>query len=263
MSMSAQTWSAAGYAKNARFVADLGAPVLELLAPRAGERILDVGCGDGVLTRKLVELGASVVGVDSSAELVQAALSAGVDARLQSGEELGFVDEFDAVFSNAALHWMTRVDAVIAGVFRALVPGGRFVAEFGGQGCVQTIVRALARSLEERGIDPSSCSPWYFPSAEEYRARLERAGFTVRSAELIDRPTPLPTGVRGWLDTFGHVYLSRVPPEQREAVVGEVEQRVSPLLAGADGVVVADYVRLRVVAEKPNPSPTANRLRSS
>jgi SAM-dependent methyltransferase len=251
MGMTAQTWNASGYAENARFVAELGAPVLALLAPAPGERILDVGCGDGVLTRRIEEAGAQVVGVDASPELVRAARALGLDARPGDGESLEFVEEFDAVFSNAALHWMKRPDAVLQGVYRALQPGGRFVAEFGGQGCVQTFVDGIEQSLRRRAIEAREASPWYFPSAREYAARLERAGFAVRSARLIQRPTRLPTGARGWLDTFANPFLARVPPEERDAVVAEVESYVVPRLAGADGVVVADYVRLRVSAEKP------------
>src|SRR6185436_232450 len=143
----AQTWDPADYARHARFVSDLGSPVVELLAPQPGERILDLGCGDGVLTRKLVELGCHVVGVDSSAAQIEAAKALGLDARVMSGEALEFDGEFDAVFSNAALHWIKRADAVIAGVHRALRPGGRFVAELGGHGCVDKIRTELVAAL--------------------------------------------------------------------------------------------------------------------
>src|SRR6266851_442849 len=166
-----QTWDPERYAHNARFVADLGTPVVELLAPRAGERILDLGCGDGVLTRKLVELGCEVVGVDGSADQVRSALARGVDARVVDGEQLDFDAEFDAVFSNAALHWMRRADDVISGVRRALRPTGRFVGEMGGAGCVETIKTALVEALDRRGINGASKVPWYFPTVEDYQAR--------------------------------------------------------------------------------------------
>src|SRR5258708_10292583 len=130
-----QSWDPDSYARNDRFVSDLGAPVVELLAPHAGERILDLGCGDGALTAKLVALGCTVVGVDASAQQIAAARALGLDAHVVSGEELAFAAAFDAVFSNAALHWMRRADRVIDGAWRALRPGGRFVAEFGGAGC--------------------------------------------------------------------------------------------------------------------------------
>src|SRR5579883_1542732 len=169
-----QRWDPDRYAKNARFVAELGAPVVELLAPRAGERILDLGCGDGALTKKLADLGCVVIGVDASAEQVAAAKALGVDARVMSGEELAFDAELDAVFSNAALHWMKRADQVIAGVYRALVPGGRFVAECGGYGCVHAIRTALVDALARRGVDGEARVPWYFPTAGHYATRLER-----------------------------------------------------------------------------------------
>src|SRR5512138_2182814 len=143
MSTTAQTWDPERYARNARFVSDLGAPVVELLAPRPGERILDLGCGDGALTEKLVALGCEVIGVDGSAEQVAGARRRGIDARVADGQALDFDGEFDAVFSNAALHWMKRADAVVDGVWRALRPGGRFVAECGGHGCVDEIATAL------------------------------------------------------------------------------------------------------------------------
>src|SRR5579862_57880 len=145
-----QTWDPDSYARNARFVSDLGAPVVELLAPRPGERILDLGCGDGALTAKLVALGCDVVGVDASAAQVDAARRIGLDARVGDGNLLNFDAEFDAVFSNAAIHWMNRPDDVIAGVSRALKPVGRFVGEFGGYGCVEKIKRALIASLKRR-----------------------------------------------------------------------------------------------------------------
>src|SRR2546425_9581809 len=151
--MTAQRWDPEGYARHARFVADLGMPVVELLAPRAGERILDLGCGDGALTERLVAMGCRVVGVDGSAEQVAAAQARGLDAQVMDGEHLAFAAEFDAVFSNAAMHWMKRADDVIVGVWRALVPGGRFVAELGGHGCVATVEAAPVVALAPRGLD--------------------------------------------------------------------------------------------------------------
>src|SRR5260370_30370001 len=163
-----QQWDPERYARNARFVSDLGMPVVELLAPQSGELILDRGCGGGVLTRKLVDLGCDVVGVDGSALQIAAAATLGLDARVMDGQALGFEDEFDAVFSNAALHWMKRPDDVIEGAWRALKPGGRFVAEFGAARCVARIRAALMKSLASRGLDGNRLSPWYFPTTEEY-----------------------------------------------------------------------------------------------
>jgi trans-aconitate methyltransferase len=243
-----QTWDPNRYAQNARFVADLGAPLVELLAPRPGERILDLGCGDGALTEKLVACGCTVVGVDGSAEQVAAACKRGLDARVKNGEQLDFDREFDAVFSNAALHWMRRADAVIDGVRRALKPGGRFAAEMGGAGCVAKVRGALSAALAKRGIDAAPLDPWYFPTAEDYGARLESHGFVIDSIRLFDRPTALPGALTAWLETFGEPFTSALPPSERDALRREVEDALRPALCGADGIWRADYVRLRFAA---------------
>ncbi len=245
-----QTWSPERYEKHARFVSDLGAPVVELLAPRPGERILDIGCGDGALTEKLAALGCDVVGVDSSAEQVAGARARGLDCRVASGEELPFANEFDAVFSNAALHWMRRPDAVIAGVRHALKPGGRFVGEMGGDGCVAAIVAALTTALARRGLHAAAHHPWYFPSAADYGARLTAHGFTVDSIVLFPRPTPLPGDVIGWLETFAESFMAGLPAAERPAFLAEVRDALRPVLADADGNWTADYVRLRFAATR-------------
>jgi SAM-dependent methyltransferase len=243
-----QSWDPERYARNARFVSDLGAPVVELLAPQPGERVLDLGCGDGALTAELVARGCPVVGVDGSAEQIAAARARGLDARVADGQSLAFESEFDAVFSNAALHWMKRPDAVIDGVARALRPGGRFVGEFGGQGCVAKIVAALDRALARRGLDAASLNPWYFPSAEEYRKRLEARGFEVRSIALFPRPTPLPGDVTGWLETFAESFTRALAAGERRPFLAEVRDALRPELVDPSGVWVADYVRLRFSA---------------
>jgi len=169
-------WSADRYEKNARFVSDLGQGVLDWLAPQTGERILDLGCGDGVLTEKLVVAGADVLGIDASQDMIDGATSRGLNVRIADGHALDFDNEFDAVFSNAALHWMTNPDAVIAGVAKALKPGGRFVAEFGGHGNVAAIRTALSAVIKARtGIENAPDTIWYFPSVAEHQKRLENA----------------------------------------------------------------------------------------
>jgi SAM-dependent methyltransferase len=245
-----QTWDPERYARNARFVTELGAPVVDLLAPRAGERVLDLGCGDGVLTAKLAALGCQVIGVDASAAQVEAARGLGLDARVMSGERLDFDGAFDAVFSNAALHWMRDADRVIAGVHRALAPGGRFVAELGGHGCVDKIKTALVAALDRRGVDGQAASPWYFPTVRDYAARLEKAGFALRSIALIPRPTPLPGDVTAWLETFAQSFTARLPPAERTAYLAEVKEALRPQLCDAEGRWTADYVRLRFAADK-------------
>lgn len=250
MSMTVQAWDPESYAKNARFVAELGLPVVELLAPKPGERILDLGCGDGALTERLVQLGCKVVAVDSSPAQVEATRKRGISALVMDGEQLTFLGEFDAVFSNAALHWMKRPDAVIAGVCRALEGGGRFVAELGGSGCVQTIREALVAGLDRRGVDGESRVPWYFPTPDDYAARLQASGFRVESIALIPRPTPLPGDVLGWIETFGQSFTDALSPGSRAEYLREVHDRLEPKLRDERGTWVADYVRLRFSATK-------------
>jgi SAM-dependent methyltransferase len=244
-----QMWDPTSYARNARFVAELGMPVLELLAPQRGERILDLGCGDGVLTEKLVSLGCRVTGVDASSAQIAAARARGLNARIADGEALNFDAEFDAVFSNAALHWMKRPDAVLAGVARSLVPGGRFVAECGGQGNIAHIHRALYAALERRGIDPRPLDPWYYPSDAEYRALLVAHGFRVLSIGLFPRPTPLPGDMTAWLETFAGCFIGALPAADRPAFVDEVRRALLPSLCDPAGHWTADYVRLRFAAQ--------------
>ena len=243
-----QTWNPERYATHARFVSDLGQPLLELLAPRAGERVLDVGCGDGALTQHLVAAGCRVVAIDNSAAQVRAARARGIDARVADASALDFDREFDAVFSNAVLHWITHPDAALAGIRRALAPGGRLVAELGGHGCVAAVREALRVALGRRGIDAESCNPWYFPTVAEYRARLDEQGFSIDSIELFPRATRLPSDLTDWLQTFAQAFLAAVPAPERAAVCDEVRHRLEPRLRGGDGIWVADYVRLRVAA---------------
>lgn len=246
---SGQEWKAENYARHAHFVPALGQPVLDLLKPAPGERILDLGCGDGILTEKIAATGASVVGVDGAADMVAAARERGLDARVMDGMRLEFHQEFDAVFSNAALHWMKRdPDAVIAGVARALKPGGRFAAEMGGHGCVAGIMVALIAVMERRGVNAKAIIPWYFPTVDDYKGRLERGGFTVEYIELIPRPTPLPTNMAGWLDVFGQIFFNQLPADQREAARDEVVEMLRPVLCDERGRWTGDYIRLRFLA---------------
>jgi SAM-dependent methyltransferase len=249
-----QQWNAEVYARNARFVSTLGDPVLELLSPGPGERILDVGCGDGVLTKKLINAGAIVTAVDHSPEMIAASQALGLDARIADATALPFNSEFDAVFTNATLHWIkAHPEACVASAFRALKPGGRFVGEFGGHGCVAAVVVALLAELDRRGIgDAAARIPWYFPSADEYRAQLESGGFHVEYVAVIPRPTPLPTGMRGWLSTFANRFCDALPLAERDQYLNDVTARLVPVLCDSQGRWTADYTRLRFKATRTN-----------
>ena len=245
MSSADAAWSAARYAANARFVSDLGAAALDLLAPQPGERILDLGCGDGALTARIAASGADVLGVDAAADMVAAARTRGVRAQLGRGEALDAGAGFDAVFSNAALHWMTDPDAVIAGVARALRPGGRFVAECGGHGNVAAIRVALIAALAGEGVSTDLSDIWYFPTPREHAARLRAAGFTVTDIALIPRPTPVASGIAAWFETLAAPAVALAPPDRRAAVIARAGALAAPALRDADGGWTADYVRLR------------------
>lgn len=247
-----QSWDPSRYQTNAGFVAKLGRPVVELAAPVSGERVLDLGCGDGVLTEEIVALGCTVTGVDFSADQIAAAQDRGLDAHVMDGQKLTFDNEFDLVLSNAAMHWMPDQAAVIGGVWRALKPGGRFASEMGGGDNVGKIRRAVRTALSARGIDAEAADPWTFPGVEDQRARLEACGFMVESIQLIDRPTPLPGDIEGWLWTFCESFLLAAPEGERAGIVDDVRAALDPLLRDEDGVWIADYVRLRFLAHKPS-----------
>lgn len=245
-----QTWSADSYAQHARFVADLADAVVEWLHPQPGEHILDLGCGDGALSRKLVAEGAIVKGVDKSADLLSAARELGLDVVEGDGHELSFNAEFDAVFSNAALHWMSNPEQVVDGVWRALKPGGRFVAEFGGHGNVAAIVTAMRATARIHGGDETLAGPWFFPSPQVYEDMLATRGFEVHRIGLFPRPTPLKTGMKAWLQVFRKPFFEQFDGRM-EQVLDEVEELLRPSLCDGRGNWSADYVRLRVEAVKP------------
>jgi len=253
--MSQDFWNSVLYEGNHAFVWQYGEALLELLAPKAGEQILDLGCGTGQLTEKIAQTGAFVQGIDSSLSMISAAKDNYPHINFSVADARNFqVEEpLDAVFSNAVLHWIKQPDAVINCVEKALKPGGRFVAEFGGKGNVGALVRALLSVLSEIGqLEPEALNPWYFPSIGEYAGLLEKQGFDVGYAVLFDRPTPLEGGSAGmvnWIEMFAGGFLSGLSDNVRSQVINSVEERLRPALY-RDGNWSADYRRIRVVAVK-------------
>ena len=240
-------WNAQDYAENAGFVPALGNAALLLLAPQPDEDILDLGCGDGVLTEKIAASGANVLGVDSDDAMLAAARSRGLSVLRMDGQRLGFGEQFDAVFSNAALHWMRDQEAVAAGVLNALKPGGRYVGECGGFMNIAAIRTAIRAVLLAHGYAPDSGGGQYYQTAEAFAALSSAAGFTQIEARIIPRPTPLATGIRGWLKTFRAGFLDEagVPEPARATVITEIEALLQPALCDSAGNWTADYVRLR------------------
>jgi len=244
------SWDPQRYAESARFVSDLGEPLLALLAPRPDEAILDLGCGDGALSEKIAACGCALYAVDASLAQIEAARERGLRALVMDGQRLCFRPFFDAVFTNAALHWMKQPEKVVAGVWRALKPGGRFIGEFGGKGNVDAIRAALHAALRRRAVNPQSVDPWYYPSPAEYSVLLRQAGFKVDYIELIPRPTLLPGDISIWLEIFAQPFTNAVNESDRENLVAEVRAELEPKLRNSEGNWIADYVRLRFRAIK-------------
>jgi SAM-dependent methyltransferase len=242
---STSKWNAADYASVGAFVAALGGAALDLLDPQPGERILDVGCGEGTLSLKIIERGATVLGVDNSPEMIAVARAKGVDALLLPAEDMQFFAEFDAAFSNATLHWVLQKEQAARAIFRALKPGGRFVGEMGGEGNIEKLREALDEELIIRGYAPPLESSNWYASPEEFAAVYEAAGFREIDARLIERPTPIEHGIAAWVTTFRKGWLDRagVPEQERIEIGAAVADRV--------GSNIADYVRLRFIMRKP------------
>ena len=242
---STSKWDAGDYARVGAFVAELGGAALDLLDPQPGERILDVGCGEGGLSRKIADRGATVLGIDNSPEMVATARAKGVDALLLSAQDMQFFGEFDAAFSNATLHWVLDKEQAARAIFRALKAGGRFAGEMGGEGNIRKLREALDEELVIRGFVPPSESANWYPSSEEFSLVYEAAGFDNIDARLIERPTPLDHGIDQWVTTFRRGWLDRagVPEEERRDIALAVADRF--------GSTIADYVRLRFIMRKP------------
>ena len=243
---STSQWDAADYARVGGFVPALGQAALELLDPQPGEAILDVGCGDGTLTQAILERGASVVGIDNSLSMVGAARARGLDARLMDAAQLKFGEAFDAVFSNATLHWVLDKERAARAIWFALKAGGRFAGEMGGEGNLAVLRQALDDELVMRGFGPPTFAANWYPSVDEFVALYESVGFRDIDARLIERPTPLEHGVAAWVLTFRAGWLDRagVPEGERQTIADAVAARV--------GTNIADYVRLRFIMRKPH-----------
>ena len=247
-----QTWDPEVYSRSGAFVHQLAGGVFEWLAAKQGERILDLGCGDGQLTLRIAATGARVDGVDASAEMVAGARARGVNAVEGNAEALPQASAaYDAVFSNAALHWVRNQDAMMGEVHRVLRRGGRFVAEMGGHGNIAAIRVALIATLARHGLADREDGVNYYPTAEGYTRRLERHGFRVEQIALIPRPTPLGQGgMAEWLRMFRKGVLDSLPESVREDVVKETVDLLAEALRDEEGNWMADYVRLRFVAAR-------------
>nr|WP_242659592.1 methyltransferase domain-containing protein [Thermostaphylospora chromogena] len=249
---SSTRWNARAYDSSFGYVSAHGAPLVDLLDPRPGERILDLGCGTGVLTAEIAARGAEVLGIDGSPAMIEQAMAhyPGIDFIVGDGHDFTVAQQYDAVFSNAALHWMSRdPSAVIANVREALVPGGRFVAEMGGAGNCAELTAAMSTAWREHGLREPEL-PWYFPSPAEYATRLEKGGFIVRLLEYFDRPTPLdecPDGAADWVRMFASSLLQGLPAELVGSLLRRVNELAAPALRRETGWM-ADYVRLRFAA---------------
>lgn len=249
--MSGKIWNTNLYEDKHSFVWEHGETLLELLAPKSSENILDLGCGMGQLSQKIANTGAKVIGIDRSAEMIVKARQNYPDLQFEIADATDFQVEqpCDAVFSNAVLHWVQPPEAAIDCIAKALKPKGRFVAEFGGKGNVDAIVTALKSSLKTH--DLPSINSWYFPSIAEYTAILEQRGLEVTYASLFDRPTPLQGdgGMADWIEMFAGSFLAELSPSQQDRVITTAEDLLRPKLF-REGTWIADYRRIRIVAIK-------------
>ena len=246
-------WNAELYDDKHSFVWKMAAGLLDLLDAKPGERILDLGCGTGPMAGEIAKKGATVVGVDRSPEMVEHARRNYPELQFEvmDAREIVFAEPFDAVFSNATLHWIKEPERAVAGIAKALKPGGRFVAEFGGKRNVQELMLAAARAWKKLGL-PGAPEPWYYPGIAEYSGILEQYGLEVTYANLFERPTPLEdgeNGMRNWLKMFGSAFVGELPEERKEAALRAIEEECGGALL-RNGQWVMDYRRLRVVGRK-------------
>ena len=258
--MAQQNWDASEYRQHAAFVALLARDLIDLLNPQPGEAILDIGCGDGSLSAEIQQTGCTVTGIDSSASMVAACKDRGIQAYLLDAHHLHDQhslkqntfdkNSFDAVFSNAALHWLKQPEKVIQGVHAVLNPQGRFVAEFGGHGNIAALLKAMKEVFDENSSFGEFRHPWYFPKPDQYQTLLKKYGFKVKSIELIPRPTPLNSGLEKWLAIFANSITGHLTAEQNKVFLAAVTDKLKAVLYTRENGWVADYVRLRFEAVK-------------
>ncbi|WP_462413174.1 class I SAM-dependent methyltransferase [Neobacillus sp. Marseille-QA0830] len=254
MKPASDSWNAKLYDNKHSFVSKYGKSLIELLAAKHGEKVLDLGCGTGDLANTLFENGVKVIGVDKSENMVKQAIHKypHIEFLVQDATELSYHNEFDAVFSNATIHWVQPAIQALHGIYRCLKNGGRFVAEFGGKGNVQTITNEIIHQINEAGFDfKKEQFPWFYPSIAEYSALMEEAGFRVTFAQHFDRPTPLngDHGLKNWIDMFGHNLFEGIPEQSRNEILTNVENNLKEVLY-KDGNWMADYRRIRVIGIK-------------
>ncbi len=255
LSMTENQWASALYESKHSFVWRYGADCLELLSPRQGERILDLGCGTGQLTEKIAGFGAEVLGIDKAPAMIEQARKnyPNLHFEVADATNFHFREQFDAVFSNATLHWIKEPEQVITCIWQALKSGGRFVAEFGGKGNIRAIVTAINNAMEAGGYPAKpEHNSWYFPSIGEYTTLLENQGFCVTYAILFKRPTPLEDsekGIQNWIEMFANSFLQEIPINKHISVIRNIENQLRPELYRA-GTWFADYKRIRIVATK-------------
>ena len=248
-------WNAALYNEKHSFVFKYGEDLVEVLAPKKDERILDLGCGTGYLTNVIANSGATVYGIDNSLEMITKAMAAypQIAFKVQPGEEFHFDQHFDAIFSNAALHWMLEKEKVIDCMYRNLNRTGRIVLEMGGKHNVEKIITALKNSLIKHGFGQNAAiTLWYFPSVNEYKELLEKRGFRVTYAAHFNRDTKLTdteNGIKDWIKMFGSSYLKGINEPVLDKILTEVQNTLRPLLF-RDNNWYADYKRLRIIAIK-------------
>lgn len=248
------SWNASLYDTKHSFVSQFGGDLVQWLAPQSGEKILDLGCGTGDLANQLNQLGVDIIGIDKSDNMIQQAQKKypGLTFKVQDAVNMGYTNEFDAVFSNATLHWIKTPKQALQSIYNALKPGGRFVAEFGGKGNVQKITAAIINQLGEHGTAyKSEQFPWYYPSIAEYTSIMEQVGFRVTHAQHFDRPTPLSgeQGLRNWIEMFATSMFEGVTSETKELIITRVEENLREVLF-RKGEWIADYKRIRVLGIK-------------